>query len=158
HSPHSGLRPRGPPRSRVNRTAKPRNLLAVGPARRPSLINVSGPISLIATGDAIINRRVSVLDDQDFHELRDLIAGAGAALTNFETPTPRPPIVPAPSHGLQISSPSFVIDELSWMGFGLFNLANNHAVAFGWQGAADTLAAFESRGLAVAGSGHTLTE
>lgn len=119
---------------------------------------MTAPIRLVATGDAIINRRISVLADADFRDLREMIRGADAALSNFETTTPRPPIVPSPAHGLLISSPAFVIDELNWMGFSLFNLANNHAVAFGWQAMVDTLTEFGSRGLAVAGGGHTLGE
>jgi poly-gamma-glutamate synthesis protein (capsule biosynthesis protein) len=112
----------------------------------------------MASGDAVINRRVSVLDDSDFVGLRNLLQAADAALTNFETTTPRPPLVPAPWHGFVISSPPFVIDELHSMGFNLFSLANNHALGYGWQGFVDTLAEFQSRGLAFAGGGRSLAE
>jgi poly-gamma-glutamate capsule biosynthesis protein CapA/YwtB (metallophosphatase superfamily) len=119
---------------------------------------VTLPVRLIAAGDAIINRRVSALADDDFRELRELISSADAAIVNFEATTPRPPLVPAPAHGLSISSPPFVIDELRWLGFSMFNLANNHATAYGWQAFADTIEAFESRSLAFAGGGRTLAE
>jgi len=115
-------------------------------------------LRVIATGDAIINRRISSLSDADFLDLRDLVAQTDVALTNFEATTPQPPLVPAPTHGLSVSAPEFVIDELRWMGFDLYNLANNHATAYGWQGYADTLAAFAARNLVAAGGGHSLAE
>ena len=119
---------------------------------------MTGHLRLVATGDAIINRRISDLRDDDFLGVRELVSRADVALTNFEATTPRQPLVPAPVHGLAVSAPAFVLDELRWLGFDLFNLANNHATAFGWQGYADTLDEFAERGLVAAGGGLTLTE
>lgn len=115
-------------------------------------------MKLVATGDAVITRRVSQDVDPGLLELRDTVSRADAAFTNFETTTPRPPLVPSRTHGLPISSPPEVIDELRWMGFTLFGLAHNHATAFGWQGSLDTLNEFESRHLTAAGCGRTLSE
>jgi poly-gamma-glutamate synthesis protein (capsule biosynthesis protein) len=119
---------------------------------------MSQPIRLVATGDAIINRRVSSLDDADFIALRTLIHEADAAVANLETTTPHPPLVPAPAHGLALSSPAFVIDELRWLGFDLLSVANNHALAYGTQGFVDTLDALRARGVAFAGGGPTLSQ
>jgi poly-gamma-glutamate capsule biosynthesis protein CapA/YwtB (metallophosphatase superfamily) len=119
---------------------------------------VSTPLRLVAAGDAIINRRVSSLEDADFVALRELVLGADVGLANFETTTPHPPLVPAPSHGLALSSPAFVIDELRWMGFSLLGVANNHALAYGTQGFIDTLDELRARGAAFAGGGRTLAE
>ena len=111
-----------------------------------------------AVGDTIINRRVTSLRDHDFVALQQLICGADTAIANFEAVSPRSPLVPAPAAGLSVSSPHWVVDELRWLGFDLFNLANNHTTAFGWQGFVDTLEVFADRGLPVAGGGHTLTD
>jgi poly-gamma-glutamate capsule biosynthesis protein CapA/YwtB (metallophosphatase superfamily) len=119
---------------------------------------MTSPVRVLATGDAIVNRRISVLRDPDFTDLRQLLTAADAALSNFETTTPRPPLVPSPTHGLAISAPSFVIDELTWMGFNIFNLANNHSSVYGWQGFLDTLEEFRTRNLSFAGGGNTLAE
>jgi poly-gamma-glutamate synthesis protein (capsule biosynthesis protein) len=118
----------------------------------------SPTIRIAAAGDAILNRRISGLGDPDFLAFRDLVRGADVAIANFEMTTPRPPIVPAPTHGLAVSARPFVIDELRWLGFGLFNLANNHATAYGWQGYADTLDELGMRAVAVGGGGRTLAE
>jgi poly-gamma-glutamate synthesis protein (capsule biosynthesis protein) len=118
----------------------------------------SSTIRIAAAGDAILNRRISGLADPDFLAFRDLVRGADLAIANFEMTTPRPPIVPGPTHGLAVSARPFVIDELRWLGVGLFNLANNHATAFGWQGYADTLDELDTRAVAIAGGGRTLAE
>jgi poly-gamma-glutamate synthesis protein (capsule biosynthesis protein) len=90
--------------------------------------------------------------------LRDLIRSADAAFTNFETTTPSDPVVPVPAPGLAASSPPFVIDELTALGFNLFALANNQTWVYGWQGVRDTLDEFRRRGLVVAGAGRTLAD
>lgn len=116
-------------------------------------------LTFVATGDSIITRRISRQQGQDFAELVDLIRGADAAFTNLEIMTPRRPWVPSSEYGgMHLAAPPLVLDELRWLGFNLFNVANNHATDYTFQGLLDTLDELEQRGMVYAGGGRTLGE
>jgi poly-gamma-glutamate capsule biosynthesis protein CapA/YwtB (metallophosphatase superfamily) len=119
---------------------------------------MNGRSKIAVVGDVILNRRIHSLRDRDFLQLRHLVKAADTSIANFEATLPRDPVVPAPGEGLPVLSPEFAVDELRWLGFDVFNLANNHATAFGWRGLADTLQIFGVRGIPVAGGGRTLGE
>lgn len=116
-------------------------------------------ITFAATGDSIITRKVSTRKGPDFSGLVDLVRSADAAFTNLEIMTPRRPWVPSSEYGgMHLAAPPFILDELRWMGFNLFNVANNHAIDYTFQGLVDTLDELERRNMVYAGGGRTLGE
>jgi poly-gamma-glutamate synthesis protein (capsule biosynthesis protein) len=120
---------------------------------------MSEPLTLAATGDAILTRRVRQIDDPGFVELAELLRGADARFVNLELACPTPPFEPSiKGHGIYISAPPAVIDDLQWLGFDLYSNANNHALDYSGSGLLDTIAELDIRGLAHAGGGATLTE
>lgn len=116
-------------------------------------------LKFAATGDSIITRRVSARKGSDFAELVDLVRSADAAFTNLEIMTPRRPWVPSSEYGgMHLAAPPFILDELRWFGFNLFNVANNHSTDYTFQGLLDTLEELERRDMVYAGGGRTLGE
>ena len=108
-------------------------------------------------GDAIISRRVSMLEDEPFQELRSLIQSADAAYVNFEMVIPRLPATPEViPKAIRLAAPEWTLDELSAMGFTTFGLANNHAYDFTATGLEETVEVFERRGLPFSGAGRNL--
>ncbi len=115
--------------------------------------------TFVAVGDAIITHRCSQKTDPAFLDLVKLIHQADVAFANFEIVTPRLPLVPSAEHGgVNLGVPEYVIDELKWMGFSLFSVANNHSNDFTWKGLVDTLDALKQRDVVVAGGGMNLGE
>jgi poly-gamma-glutamate capsule biosynthesis protein CapA/YwtB (metallophosphatase superfamily) len=115
-------------------------------------------LTLTATGDAMLQRRVSPLKDPDFLAFLELVRSADVAFTNVEFTTPRYPYVPAPFRRVPLFGEPFALDELKWCGFNLFNTANNHAGDWTTQGALDTMAELDARSMVYAGSGRSLGE
>lgn len=116
-------------------------------------------LSFVAVGDCIVTRRCRQRKEEAFTGMVDLIRGADVAFSNFELVTPQSPVVPSSENGMpNLMASEWVIDELAWMGFNLFNVANNHSGDYMYTGFVDTLAAFERRGLAYAGGGLNLGE
>jgi poly-gamma-glutamate synthesis protein (capsule biosynthesis protein) len=116
-------------------------------------------LSFTAVGDCIVTRRCRQRKEKAFTGMVDLIRGVDVAFSNFELVTPKPPVVPSSENGMpNLMAPEWVIDELTWMGFNLFNVANNHSGDYMYTGFVDTMEAFERRGLAYAGGGLNLAE
>ena len=113
----------------------------------------------VAAGDAIITRRVSQKTDPTFLDLVKIIRDADAAFVNLEVVTPRPPLVPSAEHGgSNLGAHEYVLDELKWMGFNLYNVANNHSNDYTYKGLLDTMDALRERGMVFAGGGMNLGE
>jgi len=111
----------------------------------------------VATGDSIINRRLSTESLPGAASLFDLIRGADAAFTNFETQVHDFDLAGAQqSGGTYMGSPRYVTDELAWAGFDLLGLANNHANDYGVEGLRSTLAALAKTNFVYAGAGENL--
>jgi poly-gamma-glutamate synthesis protein (capsule biosynthesis protein) len=111
----------------------------------------------VATGDSIINRRLSTEALPGADSLFDLIRKADAAFTNFETQIHDFDLAGAQqSGGTYMGSPRYVTDELAWAGFDLLGLANNHANDYGVDGLRSTLAALSQTKFIYAGAGENL--
>jgi poly-gamma-glutamate capsule biosynthesis protein CapA/YwtB (metallophosphatase superfamily) len=116
-------------------------------------------LTLVATGDSIITQRLRPNRDAAFTELMALVRGADAAFTNLEIMVPREPWVGSSEHGGgHQGAPPFILDELKWYGFNLFNVANNHSTDYTYRGLTDTMEALRERGMAFAGGGRSLGE
>ena len=112
-----------------------------------------------AVGDCIITKRHSNSKEPSFLGLVDMIKASDVAFANLEIMTPREPVYPSSESGGGYSGASeFVLDELKWMGFNLYNVANNHSGDFTFKGLVDTTDALSERGMVYAGGGRTLGE
>jgi poly-gamma-glutamate synthesis protein (capsule biosynthesis protein) len=120
----------------------------------------SGTFTVVATGDSLIFQRLSVFSEPEFLRVREIIRSADIACTNFETVIrnergfPRYKTDPT----AWMMSPKYVLDELRWMGFNLFSLANNHSMDYSEEGLLENLKVFEEAGVAHAGTGRCLSE
>jgi hypothetical protein len=109
------------------------------------------------TGDSIINRRQSVVEDPEYLQLITRIREADAAFTNLETLIHNFEYSPAAeSGGVYMTSPPWITGELKWLGFDLFSTANNHSVDYGAEGLLSTLRYLDEAGLTHAGTGENL--
>lgn len=112
-----------------------------------------------AAGDAILTKRCSQRTDPAFLEMVDIIRSADAAFVNLEVVTPRPPLIPSLENGgSNFGAEEFILDELKWMGFDLFNVATNHSSDYTFHGLVDTMNALRERGMVFAGGGLNLGE
>jgi poly-gamma-glutamate capsule biosynthesis protein CapA/YwtB (metallophosphatase superfamily) len=117
--------------------------------------------SLAATGDTVSTRRVSVYEsDPAFKSLVNVIRAADAGFTNLEISLFRMASFQgypqAESGGIWFIGPPEAAQDLKWMGFNLFNRANNHATEYGVEGMIETDRLLDSLSLVHAGSGMTL--
>lgn len=116
-------------------------------------------LTFTAVGDCIITRKCSHRKDPAFIALVDLIRKADVAFANLELVIPRPPVIPSSEYGgMHLGAEEFVLDELSWIGFNMFNIAHNHAIDYTFHGMLDTINALQKRGLTYAGGGMNLGE
>lgn len=117
--------------------------------------------SLAATGDTVLTRRVSIYEsDPAFKDLLGVIRAPDAAFTNLEISLFRMSdfggYPQAESGGIWFAGPPEAAQDLKWMGFTLFNRANNHATEYGVEGMIETDRLLDSLNLVHAGSGLTL--
>jgi poly-gamma-glutamate capsule biosynthesis protein CapA/YwtB (metallophosphatase superfamily) len=137
-------------------------LLAQTPARE----TIPGPDtvwSLAAAGDAIINRRIAVHEndsDPRFKAMVDVIRGADAAMINLEQSVFRMQDFKGWAEvenggNWEVGPPEVVLD-LQSLGFDLFNRANNHTTDYGVEGMRITNQFLDQIGAVHAGSGNTL--
>lgn len=118
-----------------------------------------GNFSVVATGDSIINRRLSVYREEAFTALVDLIRGGDASFTNLETIVHRYEVNPGmPPGGTYTAADPIVLEELKWAGINLVSSANNHAYDYGEGGLLATLQNLQAAGMAYAGTGRNLNE
>jgi poly-gamma-glutamate synthesis protein (capsule biosynthesis protein) len=118
--------------------------------------------TIAVTGDAIINRRISVSTDERFLSLVRVIRDADVGYTNLETVIHDyrgPEVHPAAEIGNQsMRSPRFAAEELKWAGFDMVSNATNHTLDYSYGGMRSTWKALDEAGLAHAGSGENLGE
>jgi poly-gamma-glutamate capsule biosynthesis protein CapA/YwtB (metallophosphatase superfamily) len=120
----------------------------------------AGNFTLVATGDSIINRPLSVFCEPAFTDLVGLIKSADVGFTNLETLIHDFEVNPSVGSGgntFMASRPS-MLQELKWAGINLLSSANNHAYDYGEGGLLATMNHLEAAGLAYAGTGRNLSE
>lgn len=117
-------------------------------------------MKVAVSGDWIINRRVSTVDNVGFRSLIDRFRDADVALAHFEsiiTEYDAPNVYPAAeAGGTWMRSPPYVADELAWAGLDLVSHASNHALDYGYGGLRETLESLDAAGIRHAGTGRTL--
>ena len=116
-------------------------------------------LSLLLTGDSILQRRLQSRSDATLRPLFDKVRAADVAFTNLEVLANDYRGDPAlESGGSHFGAPAWVLDELSAGGFDLFAAATNHALDYSISGLVHTIEALEARGLSFAGIGRNLED
>ena len=93
------------------------------------------PLSLLLTGDSILQRRLNSRDDAELRPLFDKVRAADVAFTNLEGLANDYRGDPAlESGGSHFGAPAWVLDELVAAGFDLFATATNHALDYSISG------------------------
>ena len=119
-------------------------------------------ITLAVTGDSSICKRVSVLNETCFLSIVKIIREVDVAFTNVESVIhdySGPEVYPCESGGgTWTRAPSFMAEELKWMGFNLVSRANNHALDYSYGGMFNTSRVLDAAGIVHAGVGMNLAE
>lgn len=119
--------------------------------------NEGSEMTLAAAGDAILNRRWSTCEVDEFHNLVELIRDADASVVNLEVLLhdfePHPS---ASSGGTYMRAPPWVADELDWAGFNLLSAATNHVGDYSIGGMEETMRVLDEREMVYAGLGDNL--
>lgn len=117
---------------------------------------------ILITGDAAINRRISVYCEERFLALIKIIRDADVAYTHLETlihDYEGPEIYPAAEAGWTwMRSPRFVAEELKWAGFNIVSHASNHSMDYSYGGLMSTWRALDEAKIIYAGTGKNLAE
>jgi poly-gamma-glutamate capsule biosynthesis protein CapA/YwtB (metallophosphatase superfamily) len=119
-----------------------------------------GNLTVVATGDSIINRPLSVYEEPAFTDMVGLIREGDVGFTNLETLIHEYEVSPSVGSGgntFMASNPR-MLEELRWAGINLLSSANNHAYDYGEGGLLATMKNLDASGLAYAGSGRNLSE
>ena len=116
-------------------------------------------LTLLLSGDSILQRRLNSRDDAELKPLFDKVRAADVAFTNLEVLANDYRGDPAlESGGSHFGAPAWVLDELVDAGFDLFAVATNHALDYSISGLVHTIEALEARGLSFAGVGRNLED
>ncbi|HTE85477.1 MAG TPA: CapA family protein [Dehalococcoidia bacterium] len=119
-----------------------------------------GNLTVIATGDSIINQPLSVYKEQAFTDLVGMIRTGDVGFTNLETLIHEFEVNPSVGSGGNtfMASHPRMLEELRWAGINLLSSANNHAYDYGEGGLLATIKNLEASGLAYSGTGRNLSE
>jgi poly-gamma-glutamate synthesis protein (capsule biosynthesis protein) len=113
--------------------------------------------TIALTGDSIITRRLSVYEEPEFVKTIDLIRGADVAFTNIEMLFHDYETWPMnQSGGTYMRAEPELAAELTWSGFDIGSLANNHTGDYGVGGMRLTVKHVRAAGLVAAGVGESL--
>ncbi len=119
--------------------------------------------SIAAAGDSIMTREVQCFENEPaFMALVKSIRGADAAVINLEFNALRlwefKGFPQAENGGNYEAAPPEVIQDMKWMGFRLFNHANNHTMDYGVEGMMESWKTLDALHLLYAGSGMSAGE
>jgi len=117
------------------------------------------PLRIAFTGDAIITRKLSVYEEPEFLKMIETIREADAAFTNLEMLFHNYESYPMhQSGGTYMRGDPQLAEELTWAGFDMVSIANNHTGDYGVEGMRSTLRYVEEAGLVHAGAGESLAQ
>jgi poly-gamma-glutamate capsule biosynthesis protein CapA/YwtB (metallophosphatase superfamily) len=119
-------------------------------------------LNIAITGDTILNRRISIITEEKFLSIVNVLKNADVAYTNLETVIhdyEGPEVYPAAEAGYTwMRSPRFITEELKWLGFNMVSHASNHCMDYSYGGLFSTLNALDDAGIVHAGTGRNLAE
>lgn len=116
-------------------------------------------ISVVAVGDCIINRPLSLYSEENYLKLIDLLRKADIAYGNMEGTIHENKGSPGyKSWDVNLIAEPFIADELKWAGFDLMGMANNHTLDYLIEGMLATQKNLDRVGIVHAGTGRNLEE
>lgn len=118
----------------------------------------SGDLTLVASGDCMITRKLSVYREERFVSLVELFRKADVGYTNLEMLMHEYEHSPGSAGGTFTASDPRNLEELRWAGINLVSTANNHAYDYGEGGVLTNWQNVHRSGLAHAGTGRNRSE
>ena len=118
----------------------------------------SGELTVVASGDTMITRRLSVFREPNFVSLLDLFRQADVGYTNLEMLIHEYEHPPGSAGGTYTASGPPSLEDLKWAGINLVSTANNHSYDYGEGGVLTNLKNLRAVDLAHAGTGGNLSE
>ena len=118
----------------------------------------SGDLTLVASGDCMITRKLSVFREPSFVSLVDMFRKADVGYTNLEMLMHDFEHSPGSAGGTFTGSDPRNLEELKWAGINLVSTANNHAYDYGEGGVLTNLDNVHKSGIAYAGTGRNTSE
>ena len=118
----------------------------------------AGNLTMVASGDTMITRRMSVFREDDFLRLRQLYHDADVGFTNLEMLMHDYEHSPGMAGGTFTASDPKNLRELEWLGINLVSCANNHSYDYGEGGVLTNLEHLRHSDLVHAGTGRNLSE
>ncbi|TGR23004.1 MULTISPECIES: CapA family protein [unclassified Mesorhizobium] len=116
-------------------------------------------ISIVVTGDVIAGRPFSKNPTSNLQRFAEVLRATDVAITNLEIVAPGEERHPSTLfHGIPLYADAAILDELRWIGFNLYGVANNHALDYGVDGLRTTMDELDRRGMPFAGVGRTLSQ
>ncbi|HLV58940.1 MAG TPA: CapA family protein [Natronosporangium sp.] len=148
----------GPPAARWSPASPPAATASPTPAGPPEVtLAFAGDVHFVETDGGVPNRTGRLLADPAtaFGPVVEVLSAADVAMINLETAvttggTPEPKT-------FHFRAPPAAFEAVRAAGVDLVSLANNHALDYGRDGLADTLAAAADAGVAVVGAGENAT-
>ncbi|GGE27504.1 hypothetical protein GCM10011391_02400 [Pullulanibacillus camelliae] len=116
-------------------------------------------ITIAATGDSFITRRLPSKDSLAFRQIKDLLDEVDIRFTNLETTIHRKEGYPgAFSGGTWAMSPPEVLEDIKAFGFNLLSWATNHTLDYSHGGLLATQRYLDHMGFVHGGAGRNLRE
>ncbi|MDA1227466.1 MAG: hypothetical protein BZY79_02715 [SAR202 cluster bacterium Casp-Chloro-G4] len=118
----------------------------------------SGDFTLVAGGDTMITRKLSVFQEEAFLGLKSLFQDADVRFTNLEMLMHEFEHSPGAAGGTFTGSDPKNLRELEWLGINLVSCANNHSYDYGEGGVLTNLRHLRGSKLVYSGTGRNLSE
>ena len=118
----------------------------------------SGDLTLVAAGDAMITRRLSVFREESFIGLAEAFRAADVGYVNLEILMHDYEHSRGSTGGTFTASDPKNLEELKWAGVNLVSCANNHSYDYGEGGVLTNLRHLKKSGIVYAGTGPNLSE
>lgn len=133
---------------------------AAAPLAGRAFAQTKRTLRLAVTGDVIMSRRISMLEEPRFLEIARLLQSADCTFGNCELVLAgRDEGHPsAAGRSLSVVVVPRIAEELRWLGYDLMGTSNNHSLDYGRGGVLATLAHLERVGIVGAGTGRNLQE
>ena len=118
----------------------------------------AGELNLVAVGDTLWVRPMSMFKEKNFLGLVDLIRGADAAFCNLEIlfHNYEMPAGGKPGAAYTVGDPR-ILEQLKWMGFKMTSVPHHHW-DYGAEGMLATMRHLDETDLLLAGAGHNLAQ
>jgi poly-gamma-glutamate synthesis protein (capsule biosynthesis protein) len=123
--------------------------------------NPADPITVVAAGDCLITRKLSVIESERVNEVLQLFRDADVGFGNCEMTFHELEGYPAPTGDcgdLNLVADPILAKELAWAGFTMMAVANNHTGDYGPPGILATIENLERSQIVAAGAGTNLSQ